>query len=428
MTINTLPTSTDVLIIGAGPTGLALAITLAQAGVDHVVIDKLAAGQNTSRAAVIHAHTMEALRNLGVAERLVEAGLRLTQFSIRDRDRTLVRLDFGTLPTPYAYLLMAPQDTTEKILAARLTDLGGSIRRGVVADNIVRSQNGVRVQVNDNGVSRTIDARYVVGADGMHSLVRKSAGIDFKGSSYEESFVLADVRMEWPHGRDDVKLFFSPSGVVVVAPLPNGEYRIVATMEDAPEHPTAADIQALVHDRGPTDRAARVTGISWSSRFRVHHRLADSYRKGPLLLMGDAAHVHSPAGGQGMNTGLVDANVLGRLLADVVAGRRPDAALDLYGGLRRPAAEKVLHLAGGLTRMATMKSSFGRVLRNARLSVVDRLPFVKRRMAMNLSGLARRSAAELPSLAGQGAAQSAPPANTQSQMRSGISVGTGRRQ
>ena len=124
--------------------------------------------------------------------------------------------------------------------------------------------------------------------------------------------MLADVEMDWPLGRDEVSLFFSPAGLVVVAPLPGGTFRIVATLEGAPEHPDVADVQAIVDARGPAAVRAQVRSVVWGSRFRVHHRLAKAYRRGRLLLMGDAAHVHSPAGGQGMNTGLVDAVVLGR--------------------------------------------------------------------------------------------------------------------
>jgi 2-polyprenyl-6-methoxyphenol hydroxylase-like FAD-dependent oxidoreductase len=228
----------------------------------------------------------------------------------------------------------------------------------------------------------------------MRSLVREAAGIGFSGASYEESFVLADVDMTWGHGRSEVMLFFSPAGLVVVAPLPSGAYRIVATLDDAPEHPGMADVQRLLDSRGPTIGTATITKVHWSTRFRLHHRVADQYRRGRLLLIGDAAHVHSPAGGQGMNTGLVDACVLGRLLADVVSGRRPDSHLDQYERLRRPAAKQVLKLAGRLTSMATMRSRPKRVLRNIGLSVVNRLGGARQALTMNLSGLSRKAAAE----------------------------------
>jgi 2-polyprenyl-6-methoxyphenol hydroxylase-like FAD-dependent oxidoreductase len=265
----------------------------------------------------------------------------------------------------------------------------------VTATRLTRGAAAVEATCDSKDGEQTIVARYVVGADGMHSIVRTTIGAEFTGGTYEESFVLADVGMNWPHGRDEVQLFFSPAGLVVIAPLPNGTFRIVATLDDAPEHPDAADIQALIDARGPTDGTADVTHVVWSSRFRIHHRLANAYRDGRLLLIGDAAHVHSPAGGQGMNTGLVDACVLGRLIAQVVSGKQPESALDWYQRLRRPAAEQVLGLAGRLTSLATMKSPVKRRVRNAAFLLLNHLLPVKRRVAMNLSGLSRQRLAAI---------------------------------
>lgn len=390
-----LPSRADVLVIGAGPTGLALSISLLQAGVNVVLIDKLATGQTTSRAAVIHAHTLEALRDLGVADQLTASGLKIGRFSLRDRDQALVRLSFDGLPSDFPYLLMLPQDVTETILTQRLEALGGRIHRGVAATSVEQNADGVRVWAEQDGVRALIEARYVVGADGMHSLVRQSAGIAFDGGQYAYSFVLADARMDWPLGREEVSLFFADAGPVVVAPLPNGRFRIVAAMEDAPEQPTAADIQRILDAHGPHGGGIVVHDVTWSSRFRLHHRLAQSYRKGRLLIMGDAAHVHSPAGGQGMNTGLVDATVLGRLLGAVVSGKRKEGVLDQYEKLRRPAAQKVMRLVGGLTAMAMTKSPAERGARNFRLALIGALPPARRAMIMNLSGLNRRTAAHV---------------------------------
>ena len=389
-------TDTDVLIVGAGPTGTALAIALQQAGVDHLLIDKLDHGQNTSRAAVIHAHTLEMLEELGVSGELAKRGMKLSNFVIRDRNRPLVQLRFDQLPSAYRYLLMIPQNETEKVFVERLAELGGSIQRGVTATAASQDADGARVTLQTPKGETMVKARYVVGGDGMHSIVRSAAGIEFEGGAYEESFILADVRMQWSLGATEVSLFFSPAGVVVVAPLPDGTFRIVATLDNAPDQPGIADIQALLDARGPTTGHNRIEEVVWSSRFRVHHRVAKSYREGRFLLMGDAAHVHSPAGGQGMNTGIVDAVLLGRVLADVVKGKQPESALDTYGQMRRPAATKVLGLAGMLTSMATLRSAPKRSLRNAVLSLINRLPPAKRRLQMNLSGLARKDLAVLP--------------------------------
>jgi 2-polyprenyl-6-methoxyphenol hydroxylase-like FAD-dependent oxidoreductase len=404
-----LPTETDVLIVGAGPTGLALAIMLRQAGIRHVLIDKLAEGQNTSRAAVVHAHTLEVLETIGVAGELTDRGLKLSTFSVRDRDCALLSLPFDTLASKHAYLLMVPQNVTEKVLAERLRFVDGTIQRGVTATRLEQSKRGVRVTVSSPTGESMIQARYVVGADGMHSMVRAAAGIAFEGAAYAESFVLADVHMHWPLNRE-VSLFFSAAGLVVIAPLPDGSYRAVATLEDAPERPGVEDIQALIDARGPSAQGGKVKDVIWSSRFRVHHRLASSYRNNRLFLVGDAAHVHSPAGGQGMNCGLVDACVLGELLSDVVRGNRTEEALDIYEKLRRPAAAQVLALAGRLTEVATMRSPFKRAVRNALFSTINRIGPVKRRFLLNLSGLARMHLAQLPKQGSVVATASEPPA------------------
>ncbi|MER8627064.1 NAD(P)/FAD-dependent oxidoreductase [Mesorhizobium sp. M1143] len=391
-----LPETTEVLIIGAGPTGMALSIALHQAGVDHVLIDRLTQGLQTSRAGVIHAQTLESLEPLGLTPRLSELSVNLDDFAIRDRSRVLLKLDFGKLPSKHPYLMMLPQNVTEQVFAERIAVLGGVIHREVEAVAVAQDSDGARVTVVEQGHEKLISARYVVGADGMQSLVRKSTGIEFDGEAYDGSFVLADVRLDWPVGPAEVSLFFAPAGLVVVAPLPDGSYRVVATMKDAPEKPGTADIQALLDSRGPTTTRARVLDLTWSSRFRVHHRLVRAYRKDRLFLMGDAAHVHSPAGGQGMNTGIIDAVVLGQLLGDVVNGIRSATELDLYEKLRRPAAQEVLDLAGKMTEMALAHNPAKRFVRNLSLSLVNLLPFVKRRIALKLSGLSRASNARLP--------------------------------
>jgi 2-polyprenyl-6-methoxyphenol hydroxylase-like FAD-dependent oxidoreductase len=179
-----------------------------------------------------------------------------------------------------------------------------------------------------------------------------------------------------------------------VVPLPGtSRFRLVATLADPPEQPSKADIQALVDARGPSMDGGIVKNVIWSSRFRVHHRVADHYRNGPFLLVGDAAHVHSPAGGQGMNTGLVDACVLGGLLCDVFAGRATDQDLDRYEAQRRPAASSVLQLAHTLTKIATVKGAAPRFVRNLALRAVGAVPALSRKLKMNLSGLSRRAAA-----------------------------------
>jgi 2-polyprenyl-6-methoxyphenol hydroxylase-like FAD-dependent oxidoreductase len=377
---------TDVLIVGAGPTGLTLAAALAARKIDSIVIDRQAAGDNTSRAAVVHARTLEVLESLDVTPRLVSRGLQARRFTIRDRDRVLVPVEFGALPTPYPYTLMVSQAVTEAVLLQRLTELGGSVQRPRTLLALQQDGGGVHATL-DNGLR--LRARYVVGADGMHSAVRDLSGIAFEGASYGESFVLADVRLQsdGPLPMHEVILYFSPAGLVVVAPLPDGAFRIVATVDEAPPQPDIAFVQALLDERGAASSRALVTQLVWSSRFKVHHRVAESYRAGRVLLAGDAAHVHSPAGGQGMNAGILDALCLADALAQALAGAAH--ALDAYGQERRPVAQQVVAFADRLTRLATVPRAL-RGLRNALLSILAKLPPFRRQLAWRLSGLVYR--------------------------------------
>jgi 2-polyprenyl-6-methoxyphenol hydroxylase-like FAD-dependent oxidoreductase len=376
---------TDVLIIGAGPSGLTLATSLVKNGIATTVVDRQAAGANTSRAAVVNARTLEVLEDLDVARRLVKNGIQAPRFSIRDRARTLIPIDFSQLPTDYPYSLMVPQSTTEKLLLDRLVELGGSVIRPKTLTSITQDADAVTARFDDGDIIR---ARYAVGADGMHSTVRQQAGIGFEGGVYGESFVLADVRLSGEAPADEVILFWAKAGLTVVAPLPGDIFRIVAPVADAPEQPSARYIQQILNSRGPGAGRMVVTDVIWGSRFRIHHRVADTYRAGRLLLSGDAAHVHSPAGGQGMNLGIQDAVALADALAGVLGGA-PDGTLDDYSAARRPIAQQVVEMTDRLTRLATLPRVARRV-RNAAIGLAGRVPFVRRALAMRLSGLVYR--------------------------------------
>ena len=330
--------NTDVLIIGAGPTGLTLAASLVSRGISTTVVDQQRAGSNTSRAAVVNARSLEVLEGLDVARRLVKEGIQAPIFTIRDGARTLIPIDFSTLPTEYPYSLMVPQSTTERLLSDRLVELGGSVVRPKTLTSVVQDADGVTATFDDGD---TVRARYVVGADGIHSKVREQAGIGFEGGQYEESFLLADVRLTGEAPADEVILYWATAGLTVVAPLPGDVFRIVAPVPEAPEEPSAAFVQDILDSRGPGKGRMVVTDVIWGSRFRIHHRVADTYRAGRLLLAGDAAHVHSPAGGQGMNLGIQDAVALSEALAGVLDGGQ-DSLLDEYSAARRPIARDVV--------------------------------------------------------------------------------------
>lgn len=376
---------TDVLVVGAGPSGLTLAASLVKRGVATTVVDRQAAGANTSRAAVVNARTLEVLDDLDVARRLVEEGVEAPRFTIRDGARILIPVDFSALPTDYPYSLMVPQATTERLLLDRLSELGGTVIRPKVLTSVTQDADGATATFEDGDVIR---ARYIVGADGIHSTVRAQAGIGFKGGAYEESFTLADVRLRGYAPADEVILFWAKAGLTVVAPLPGDIFRIVAPVPDAPEEPSAAFIQQILDERGVGAGRMVVTDLIWGSRFRIHHRVADTYRAGRLLLAGDAAHVHSPAGGQGMNLGIQDGVALADALAAVLGGA-PDSVLDEYSAARRPIAQQVVEMTDRLTRLATLPRA-ARPIRNTAIGMAGRVPAVQRALAWRLSGLVYR--------------------------------------
>jgi len=381
-----LPGRTDVLVVGAGPAGLAVGASLAGHGHDVTVVDRQVTGANTSRAAVVHARTLEMLERIGVSKRLAGLGIQAQRFSIRDGDRELVPVRFDGLPTEYPYTLMVPQNITEQVLLERLEELGGSVHRPYLATGVSQTADGAEVTLESG---ETIKARYVVAADGMNSTIRDQAGLGHNGNdSLSLSFALADVRVEGGLPADRVLLFFSTPGMLVVAPLPDGSFRLVAEVDEAPEQPDVAYAQRLLDTRGPRRTAVRVTDVIWGSRFRIHEQVADRYRAGRILLAGDAAHTHSPAGGQGMNLSLRDAVTLGDALSVALREGREDE-LDAYAAGSRAEAMRVVALAHRLTRLATAPRAV-RPLRNVALRLLARVPSFRRRLAEQLSAIGHR--------------------------------------
>ncbi len=380
-----IPESADVVVVGAGPVGLAVAAGLRLHGHSVAVVDRQAAGANTSRACVIHPRTLEMLDQIGATKRLVDEGLELEEFAVRDADRRLIPVGFAELPTKYPFIVMIPQSDTERILLERLEELGGSVLRPYAATAVTQTVDGAEVTLDSGDV---IKSKYVVAADGMNSTVRELAGLRMPGNTLQLSCSLIDVRVDGGLPLDEVALYFSNEGLLVVAPLPDGSFRLVAEVHDAPEHPDAAYAQQLLIDRGPRKTSPKVTEVVWGSRFRIHERVADEYRAGRILLAGDAAHTHSPAGGQGMNLGLRDAVTLADALS-VALTRGDDADLDAYATNSRAEAVRVIGLAHRLTRLANLPRPL-RQVRNTIVGLAGRQQKVQVKFAKQLAGFPER--------------------------------------
>ncbi len=389
------PVVTEVLIVGAGPTGMALRLALDRLGVASLLVDQHAAGLNTSRAAVIHARTLEVLEPLGVVPDLVTAGMQATDFRVREAGKVLLHIGFQGLPSRYPYALMCPQNVTEAILAGRLGDGLGSVWRPARLLSFTETGDRVSAELaRPDGSVQHVQARWIVGCDGADSVVRQQAGIDFVGGNYAETFVLADVRMAWPLQRTEVSLFFAPEGLMVVAPLPapQGEpgdrYRMVAAVAGPASPPTQDMVEALLAARGIPSPGRRVQEMPWSSSFQLQHRVAAQVRRGRVLLCGDAAHVHSPAGGQGMNTGIQDAVALAGPLRQAL--RDDDTrGLDAWARHRHRIARGVVRMTDAMTRIATVSSPLGRMARGSLLGLMGRVPSLQRKLARRLAELDR---------------------------------------
>jgi 2-polyprenyl-6-methoxyphenol hydroxylase-like FAD-dependent oxidoreductase len=301
---------------------------------------------------------------------------------------------------------MMPQSIAEVVLLQKLAHFGSSVLRPVTAVGLEQDEQGVTVELWDgstrsaNASRRSIVARYVVACDGLHSQIRSALDMAFLGSSAVVSFIAADVQLEWSLPRTEVQLFFSERGVMVVAPLPDDLYRILASVDPGDQKPKREQLQELIATRGPRAPAGVVREVVWSATYEVHDRVATHYRSGRVFLAGDAAHVHNPAAGQAMNAGIQDALNLADKLCDVISGRADASLLDRYEDERRPVAKTVLSVTAAMTRVATMRGKVAPRLRNRALRVIGSFPALSRRLAYRMSGLegtfvaARRRAKE----------------------------------
>ncbi len=373
----------DVVIVGAGPTGLLLAGDLAAAGVRVAVLEKRREESNLTRAFGVHARTLEQFDARGLADQLIATGKALGRLRLFGS----VTVSLASLPSRYPFLLITPQYHVERLLLERAVAGGAELVRGARVTRIEPGRDEVRVTVDHGGDVHTFTGRYVVGADGRHSTVRDQLGLDFPGQSVLRSLILADVRVtESPP--EVLTVLGNQHGFCLIVPFGDGWYRIMARdpnwepPDDVPV--TIEETAALVRRVAGTDYGMH--SPRWMSRFHSDERQANSYRRGRVLLAGDAAHVHSPAGGMGMNTGLQDAANLGWKLAAVLHGRAGDSLLDTYEAERHPVGRMVLRTSGGLIRAAILRPSLARTARNGIFRAAIAVRPLGDQLRMRLSG------------------------------------------
>ncbi|PTB18431.1 FAD-binding monooxygenase [Trinickia symbiotica] len=395
-----------VLIVGAGPTGLAAAMSLARARIPVRLIDRAPRPAQHSRAIGIQARTLELFEQHRVVEPFLEAGHRLRAANLYSNGHRLARLDFDPLQTRYPYLLALDQTVTERILTDHLATFGVAIERGVELVSLTQGASRVEVGLRQaDGREETAHVTYVVAADGAHSTVRHLLGLNFAGKAFEQTFMLADLHADSDLADDEFHLFASGDGLAAIFPLGGGRHRFIAdnppgdpdgapprqeeeeasrvhakgmaVMAEGEAHEVAAatSIEAREPPAPPIERlraAAQrrihrpleLSALEWSSYFRLHSRMVEKLRVQRAFLAGDAAHVHSPAGAQGMNTGIQEAFNLGWKLARVLSGHAPESLLDTYQTERHPIERDVLRQTSFITQLAEAERGPLKLLRD----------------------------------------------------------------
>jgi 2-polyprenyl-6-methoxyphenol hydroxylase-like FAD-dependent oxidoreductase len=379
----------DVLVVGAGPTGLLLASELARRGVGVRLIEKLTSPAEHSRALAVLPRTMEMMDQLGLANAFTAPSHRAKGICFYGHDRKeAFRSSMNELPSEFPFFLLLPQTETENILVNHARKAGVEIERGVGFVSMV--QNGQRVLATlerMDGSTEKIAASYVVGCDGSHSAVRQAAGLEFQGGGYDQSWLLADVVLDPALDRNWLHGFTSINGPIFFFPLPKNIWRIVLLRKRGQIATTEVSMNEIVEILKKNHLGhLRARDPKWLARFGIQHRRTLHIRGGRVFLCGDAAHVHSPAGGQGMNLGLGDAFNLGWKLAHVIHGNAQKEILDSYEEERMPVINSVMRMTDQMTKLITATDGPRVWIREWILPIVAKMGFAAK-MAMRLSQL-----------------------------------------
>ncbi len=369
----------EVLVVGAGPTGLVLALWLKRLGIDVRIIDKTSEPGTTSRALAVHARTLELYRQIGLADAVVERGLEFAAINLWTGGEHVGRVDFANIGeglSPFPYILIFPQDQHERLLIEHLRRAGIEVERD--SELVGFEERGDRVFARietAGGVTSECEAAYIAGCDSGHSRVREVLGIGFPGGTYGRMFYVADVEIRGPTNNHELHLALDDADLLAVFPM-KGEHaaRFIGTVrQDSGEERhdlTWNDVSQSIVER----MRITVDQVNWFSTYRVHHRVAENFRRGRAFLLGDAAHIHSPVGGQGMNTGIGDAINLAWKLAAVLRRRANESLLDSYEPERISFAKRLVATTDRLFTLASEDGTLSRYIR------VDAIPKIAPRL------------------------------------------------
>ena len=380
------PAEIDVLIVGAGPVGLFLANECARRGLSARIVEAHAAQSEHSKALAIFPRTLEIFDMAGVVAPFLGVANRVTAVSVTAHGKQLAHMRFTPEQTPYPFIAMVPQDVTEKLLAEELVRRGRAVEHQTSFVSAEEHGEVVRATLERDGRRTEVAARFVVGCDGAHSTVRHLLNLSFEGAQYEDSFLLADVQTNEALPADELQLCPSENGPAAIFPMSATRRRIVATV-DRPEGdaPSLEMVRRVLAQRAPA--GIEVRSLGWSSYFRIHHRQVGKLRVGRMFVAGDAAHIHSPFGGQGMNTGLGDVWNLAWKLDLAARGHANGRLLDSYTAERRPVIKDVIETTDRLTRAMGTGNRFAQALRDTIIPVLSHLSPFQHAFVNRLSGL-----------------------------------------
>jgi 2-polyprenyl-6-methoxyphenol hydroxylase-like FAD-dependent oxidoreductase len=376
----------DVLIAGAGPTGLVLALWLTKLGVRVRIIDKVAEAGTTSRALAVQARTLEFYQQIGLAQAVVERGHKVAALNLWVKSARAARVpieDLGQGLTPFGFPIIFPQDAHEQLLIERLSEMGVRVERPVELTAFVDDGKEIRATLNTAGSEETSAYAYLAGCDGARSKVREVLKTGFPGGTYDHLFYVADVDAAGPSMDGDLHVDLDDADFLAVFPLQDtGRARLIGSIRDDAakdhEHLQFDDVRA----RAIENLKIEVKSVNWFSTYRVHHRVAQSFRRGRAFLLGDAAHIHSPVGGQGMNTGIGDAVNLSWKLAAALKEPSSAALLDSYEPERIAFAQRLVATTDRAFTAVTSPSAWARFVRTKAIPVLApvlfRMPAVRR--------------------------------------------------